>query len=204
MRQLNLFSRGRIKAKISTGNHKLGRKIPNISLRPIVDCANCKLCAKKCYAMKAYRQYPQVKAAWGHNGKLAKSSKRNEWFADILNYIDKKKPGYFRWHVAGDIIDQDYYEWMCDIAIENPQTKFLAFTKNTNIKFLHRPKNLAIVISMWPGLPKPNNKMPLAWFQDGTETRVPKSAILCPGSCDECKICWNLPRIKKDVVFNKH
>jgi len=50
----------KMKISISDKNSKLG-KIPNISLTPIASCPNCSTCKSKCYALKAYRQYPASK-----------------------------------------------------------------------------------------------------------------------------------------------
>lgn len=42
--------------KISRGNSKLGG-IPNISLIPVKDCANCDARKNTCYALKSWKQY---------------------------------------------------------------------------------------------------------------------------------------------------
>jgi hypothetical protein len=189
-----------MQAKISRGNTKLG-KIHNISLVPVKDCANCGACKSTCYAMKAWRQYPQTRAAWKHNSRLAHNNSF-DYFWSIDNYISKKKPEYFRWHVAGDILNQDYYTDMCKVAQRYPNTKFLCFTKRFDLDFSGRPKNLAIVLSMYPEMKVPRKKMPRAWMQDGTETRIPKDAIECSGHCSGCNVCWDLKG--RDVYFHKH
>lgn len=187
--------------KISSKNSKLG-EIDNVSLTPIKSCTNCKQCSKNCYALKSYRMFPNVKNAWDHNFKLAKTN-RAAYFKGINDYIRKKQPKLFRWHVAGDILDQAYFESMKAIARFNPNTKFLAFTKNYNIKFYAIPKNLSIILSAWPGLPLPKKNLPIAFYQDGTENRV-KNAIECFGKCDSCGMCWSLKMLGKNVVFHKH
>jgi len=191
-------------AKISPGNSKLGG-IPNVSLVPVKDCSNCEACKKTCYALKSWRQYPQTRAAWRHNSQLAHKNS-SDFFCSIDAYIQKKRPQYFRWHVAGDILDQEYYEDMKTVAKRYPNTRFLCFTKAHSgkliINFSGRPKNLAIVLSMYPEMKVPRKKMPRAWMQDGTETRIPKNAIECSGHCDSCNVCWDLHG--KDVYFHKH
>jgi len=192
--------------KISQGNSKLnankGEHIPNVSLTPIKACTNCNQCKKDCYALKSYRAYPNVKNAWDSNFKLVKTN-RKQFFADIDIYIGKKQPRLFRWHVAGDIIDQDYFNNMKILARKHPKVKFLAFTKSYHIRFYGIPDNLSIVLSAWPGLPLPKKNLPIAYYQDGTETRV-KNAIECFGRCDTCGMCWSLKKIGKNVVFHKH
>ena len=190
-----------MEANISKGNSKLG-SIPNVSLVPVKDCANCQFCKSTCYAMKAWRQYPQVRKAWRKNSTAVRGPQRASWFQSIDRYIAKRTPEYFRWHVAGDILDQHYYECVREMAKRHPDTKFLCFTKRYDLKLLHRPKNLAIVISIYPGMKKPKTRHPKAWMQDGTETRIPKDAIECSGSCSGCNACWDLQG--KDVFFHKH
>lgn len=136
--------------KISEGNSKLG-KIPNISMTPIKACGNCKSCASKCYALKAYRQYPATKAAWDHNLDAAKNDPKT-YFGDIQAYLIKSRPKYFRWHVSGDILNQEYFGHMVSIAILNPKTTFLAFTKMHSLDYSARPKNLIVRFSQWPGM----------------------------------------------------
>lgn len=189
---------------ISDGNTKLG-SIPNISLLPGTDCGNCTLCIKDCYAMKPVRMYPKTRAAWAKNSNLAKTD-RVEYFKAILAWITLNQPEFFRWHVGGDILDQDYLEWMHIVARSSPSTKFLCFTKMYHLDFSRLPSNLVVVASMWPGLKSHKNieHLPKAWMQDGTETRVPEDAIPCPGLCEDCGMCWSLPRLGVDVVFKRH
>ena len=188
-------------ATISHGNGKVG-DTPNVSLLPIASCPKGIPCAKDCYECKALRMYPTVKAARKRNWKAAQH-KRTEYFEGIRLYLEKYSPKYFRWHVGGDIPDQDYYREMCAIAREFPDTNFLAFTKNHGLDFRGRPSNLAIVFSMWPGWGDSRKRMPRAWMQDGTETRIPADAWECSGQCDNCGVCWHLEP-GQHVYFHKH
>ena len=194
-----------MKAKISAENSKLG-KLPNISLSPIKSCVNCSHCSKLCYALKAYRMYPPTKKAWDHNLDLAKNHPK-EYFQSIQEYVLKKNPKFFRWHVSGDILDQRYLSGMIKIARDNPETTFLAFTKNFSLDYRRVPQNLSIVFSMWPKMRKPVHKKGVsgfAWMQDGTEKRVPENAVECPGDCEHCGMCFHIAKIGGNVVFHKH
>lgn len=188
--------------KISKGNSKLG-KIPNISMTPIRSCGNCASCRKDCYALKAYRQYPATRKAWDHNYRQAVND-RATYFAGIKEYLTAKAPKFFRWHVSGDILDQNYLAHMERTAYLFPGTRFLVFTKMHGLNYSKAPDNLRIRFSMWPGMDcigsGPGGAM-RAWMQDGTETRIPKGAVKCPGNCENCKACFNS---KRDVYFNKH
>jgi ferredoxin len=189
-----------IRISISEGNTKMG-SIPSVSLVPGLDCANCSKCIKGCYAMKSYRMYEATRNAYHRNSELAHSD-LDEFSRQIMDYLDRKQPRHFRWHVAGDILNQEYVEKIILIAMAYPNTKFLCFTKRHDLSYRNCPENLTIVLSCWPGMRLPKNRsLPRAYMQDGTETRIPHGARACPGSCEDCKLCYGL---KGDVVFHKH
>lgn len=186
---------------VSKGNQKLGA-VPNVSLPPVKACGNCKHCKHDCYALKSYRMYPSVRQSWDNNLSLARQ-KPTAYFGMVREFLAKRSPRFFRWHVSGDILHQTYLENMCKIAREFPETAFLAFTKMHMLDYSDLPDNLTIVFSAWPGMPV-GEGMPIAWMQDGTETRVPDNALECPGNCESCGMCFNLKSIGRDVVFHKH
>lgn len=190
-------------AKISNGNMKLGRNLMNVSQVPCATCNPDAPCRKTCYAMKAWKQYPNVRKAWTENTEQAKND-RDGFFNSINERISQKNPAYFRWHVAGDILDQDYLERMKDTARKNPNTNFLAFTKKHNLDFSDCPNNLQIVKSMWVKWGDATINGPKAWMDNGEENRIPENAIECPGKCNDCKVCWNLDSLQRDVVFKAH
>jgi hypothetical protein len=193
---------------ISNGNRKLGG-VMNISMSPRTCCPAGVPCSNKCYALKAVRLYPHTRAAWSRNGRIAKRHPES-YFMQIAARVAKSKPRLFRWHVAGDILGEVYLHGMCKIAAENPTTHFLAFTKAFNVVNQYEvdqslPSNLAIIFSAWPGMDFDNpHGHRIAWMQDGTETRVPADAIECPGNCESCGLCYELPKVGRDVVFHKH
>lgn len=105
-----------IKMCISNGNHKIGR-VMNVSIPPILSCGNCTECKFLCYDIKACNQYPNtVIDARIRNWTILKRS-REEYFGRIRKAIARRRKNfYFRWHVAGDIIDIDYLKEMAAIA----------------------------------------------------------------------------------------
>lgn len=188
---------------ISKGNAKLGKHFPNVSMTPIKACRNCKECKTDCYALKSYRMYKEARNAWDNNLRLA-TEDRAQYFDDISAYIGKKSPRFFRWHVAGDILDQPYCDSMVAIARDNPDVKFLCFTKMYDLDYSSLPENLSVIISAWPGKPFTNKyQLPIAYMQDGTEERV-ADALECFGDCEHCGICFSLKSVQKNVVFHKH
>lgn len=190
-----------MKIIISKGNSKIGN-IPNVSLRPVLDCGNCQSCAKDCYALKAFRMYPAVKNAWSNNGKVFRADPAGAC-NQVSNYVTHHKPEFFRWNVSGDILNQKHLDGIKSAAIANSGTKFLVFTKMHKLNFRDIPSNLKVILSMFPTMPKHGKKLSTAWVQDGTEKRIPANAWHCPGSCLNCGACWNLPS-GKDVYFTKH
>ena len=182
---------------ISRGNRKLGA-IMNVSTEPVRCCPKGLPCAKGgCYALKSLRLYPETRKAWAKNARIA-------------NRVSDRRPRRFRWHVAGDILGVDYLRQMCRIAAQNPRTQFLVFTKAFTIINAYEnsralPDNLAIIFSAWPGMKIDNpHGHRIAWMQDGTEGRIPEDAVECPGNCEHCGICFSLPKLRRDVVFQKH
>ena len=194
---------------ISRGNRKLGG-VMNISTSPRKCCPEGVPCAGKgCYAFKAYRLYPATRKAWNRNERVAKRHP-DSYFMQIAAEVANAKPRLFRWHVAGDILSTDYLRGMCQIAATNPGTRFLAFTKNFEVVNDYEdreviPSNLVVVYSAWPGLSFLNpHGHRVAWMQDGSEVRVPKDALRCPGNCETCGMCYELERLARDVVFDRH
>jgi len=192
--------------KISGGNTKVGR-IPNISLPPGCGCPSDAPCRASCYAQKAWKQYPQTRSAWKRNWSLQRDD-RDTYFDSVLNYLRAKRPKLFRWHVSGDIPDQNYLDQVIAVARLTPETRHLAFTKRHNLNFekANKINNLSIVLSMWNNYGNTRKRMPRAWMLDPADPdpRIPRSAIRCPGSCETCFKCWILKDIKRDVVFLKH
>lgn len=198
---------------VSKENSKIG-KISNVSLTPIKSCGNCKSCSNKCYALKAYIQYPTVRNSWDENLTLANNNP-DEYFTMIANHIAKNVKNinkrmenkYFRWHVSGDILDQNYLIEMISIAKEFPQVNFLVFTKMFNLNYSNIPDNLNIVFSVFPSMPDSEvSSIPSgfqkAWVQDGTEKRIPENSFKCTGLCHDCMVCFH--KNNNDVYFDIH
>jgi len=188
---------------ISTGNTKVG-SIPSVSMTPVLACHNNAPCRESgCMMRPLMLMRPTMRRAYKRNFDLAVRFP-DAYFNMIDTFLNEIKPDMFRWHIAGDILDQDYLENMYKLATVHADVKFLAFTKMHHLDFSHRPKNMSIILSMWTNWGNTTKKMPRAWMQDGTENRVPNNAIVCHGSCETCGMCWNLHNLGRDVVLPKH
>ena len=195
-----------MKVKISLGNTKMG-KMPSVSLPPIKACGNCKACAKHCYAMKAYRQYPAVKAAYDNKYELAINN-GGEYFVQIDQYLQANKPKLFRWHVAGDILSLPYFSDMVTVALDNPKTKFLVFTKMHNIvneflKYNELPKNLKVFFSVWLGerILTPKGVSIARTVNKGDLDHY--TGFKCEGNCEQCGFCFEAKN-GSTVIFEMH
>jgi hypothetical protein len=142
-----------------------------------------------------------VKQAWDKNLNSYHNNPQL-YFQAIERWLDIKRPYYFRWHVAGDILSQRYLDKMVEIASFHP-TQFLAYTKQHDLDFSGLPANLTVVFSMWPGMDTVERNMPLAWVADAREDRVPADAFKCIDDCPVCGFrCWHMER-GESVVFKK-
>lgn len=195
----------------SEGNSKMHR-VGSFSVLPVTTCAKNAPCAKDgCYACKMIRIYPSVRKAYTDNTVALMQDKRyNEFVKACDLFIDMNEYRLFRFNVSGDFFNTDYLLACCEIAKHNPETKFLAFTKqfevaNTVIAMGEVPSNFNIVFSAWNDfLPENANSVPMAYMDDGKHAGlVPDYAIKCDGNCQKCKKCFNLKN-GEAVKFSKH
>ena len=201
-------------AKISKTNSKLGL-IPSVNLPPIITCRKNCPCVKDCYALKGRYRFPNVKNNHEYNYQVYLSNP-DAYFKEIEAEINNglMSYSYFRWHAAGDIVDEKYFAGMVKVALDLPNTSFLAFTKKFEIvnKYLRRggviPENLHIVFSAWGDSFKIKNpyRFPVAYVRfldDSRNKTIPKEAVECSGDCTRCLQCWKIKK-GESVVFNKH
>ncbi len=200
---------------VSKGNHKIGNTL-NISLPPVLTCQPNVPCASKCYARKSYAMYPNVRSQWDEN--LAEYRKSpNGYFKQLWARLSqgRKAPAFFRWHVAGEIIDDTYFQGVLNTANYFADTKFLIYTRYPFERLLDgfkKPENLSIVKSYWLGFDRPYDEnypgfMVIAKdnstrFMDELSSSGRVKAVLpCPGECATCRACWTAD---KDTLITNH
>lgn len=179
---------------VSDGNKKIG-KVMNVSLPPVVCCPNCSQCQKLCYDIKACNQYPNtVVDARARNLAILKKD-RDEYFNRIEDKIKRRRlHKFFRWHVAGDIVDYNYFERMVEVAKNHPDFVFWTYTKayGTVNEYLKRngrnaiPTNFSIMFSEWRGMPM-DNPYGFPEFKVVFKDEDKPKGFYCPGNCDICK-----------------
>ena len=185
-----------VKLVISEGNRKIGRCM-NVSLAPILTCGNCKECKYFCYDVKACLQYENVRIARAKNTALFKYS-REEFFRQLWERMEHKKTNKFlRFHVSGEIMDVNHFEWIVETARRFPDFKIWTYTKMYTVinQYISEhggkksciPSNLSVMMSEWKGLPidNPYNLPVFRCVFEGEDK--PKKCFECKGNCDFCK-----------------
>jgi len=112
-----------------------------------ITCPFADSCVKYCYAQKGnYTRFPVVQQLMEEKYKISKKAE----FIPLMNEeIRKKKATHIRIHDSGDFYSPTYLQKWVDIATQNKEVIFYAYTKS--IKFfingLKLPKNLKIIFS---------------------------------------------------------
>ena len=199
---------------ISMGNDKMGF-VPSFSVTPGVTCDVRAPCWRKgiCYAVSMEKRYPSVRTSWANNLSALKACEYDEsdvFVQDLVEFVNKKKPEIFRWHVGGDIYSTWYLDQMCQIAKKCPDVKFWAFTKQFGVLSSYEnviPDNLNIILSVWPPtVPSVElmKRFGCNYFQDKSGTYiVPDDAFVCQGDCEMCRRCVTLGPGESTVIV-KH
>lgn len=184
---------------ISTGNRKIGR-VMNVSLMPVLTCGHCKQCMHYCYDISACLRYPDTVINARMRNTVLLWRDRDAYFGRIVEKIRRRRKNlYFRWHVAGDIVDIDYFSRMVDIARMFPNWVFWTYTKMYDIVneyvAIHGgdretaiPSNLSVMFSEWSGQEMDNRyNFPVFACRLASEHDKVMTGYHCTGNCDVCK-----------------
>ena len=186
---------------ISKGNRKIGR-VMNVSLMPVMTCANCGECKFLCYDIKACLQYPDTVIDARMRNTVLAIYHRDAFFTRIDAAMSRRRKNkYFRWHVAGDILDADYFARMVENARRHPDFIIWTYTKNYSVVNAYVdefgrdaiPSNFHIMFSEWDGMELVNpHQFPIftCRLKDGNKNHPAaffETMHKCPGNCDVCK-----------------
>lgn len=183
-----------VKICISKGNRKIGRVL-NVSLPPVLTCANCKECKNYCYDIKACLQYPQTVIDARIRNYILMKYNPEKYFNDIRKACKgRRKNKFFRWHVAGDIPTMEYFKNMISIAKEFPDFIFWTYTKNYSLVNQYCdefgkesiPVNLSIMFSEWKGMPIENPHNFPEFRCVFPDEKPAEGFTKCPGNCEIC------------------
>lgn len=185
------------KVTVGLGNKKLDNSIMIFNLPAIKTCPNCSMCAPTCYALKAERLYPRVKACREAN---LTASKDSTFIARMVELITREKAHVVRVHESGDFYSQEYADKWTEIAKRLPHVNFYAYTKSP-----YRPSadNINIVESILPDGSLNYGKLE---FIMGQASKL--NAFICPCKPKErAKLCGTTCtrcQTEKYVLFLEH
>lgn len=200
--------------KLSFNNSKTGALVPSVSLIPVADCGNCKLCSRGCYDVRNVCRHPNSQKQRANNSAIYQQD-RLRYFKEIEMQAHFLR--FFRWHVGGDIKDPAYLTAMVAVAEAVPECQFLAFTKMFKIvnDYLDDhgsfPENLHIILSGWRGdtFENPHN-LPVSsplWDDGSKSCMATDDYEICPGDCTACAStnggCWSAGK-GHTILFNAH
>lgn len=191
---------------------------PAFNTLPLVTCAECCMgtCgADGCYALKnalchGYNvEKNNCLRAWAENTAMV-IYRTAEYFENVRKDVarfEKKcaKRGlecFVRVHASGDFYSKKVFNEWLQVAREFPAVHFMAFTKQ--FAFIHGaevPANFSLILSAWEGMEIPADltaRFPVAYVDAG------ENCVECCGSCENCKACWMLQTLNKNVRFHKH
>lgn len=185
---------------ISQGNSKIDRSCLIFNLPTAICNGEHKQC-KKCYALKAERNYPPVLPCRTNNFNKSKS---NKFVKKVTEKLKKTSKKFMRIHEAGDFYSQIYIDKWKEIIQNNPEKMFFAFTKKYR-KFdfseIEALPNFNLIISNPDGI---KNYGSLGYCEYLVETH---GFFLCPDGVEEgtkcMKSCFKCFSEKK-VCFIEH
>lgn len=213
-RELDKLPASDIEMCISDGNSKIGR-VMNVSLMPVMTCGNCKECKYLCYDIKACLQYPGTVINARMRNTVLLRKDRAEYFRRIDAALSRRRKNkYFRWHVAGDIVDVDYFSNMVRLARKHPDFIFWTYTKMYSVvnEWCWRhgatsdavPANLHVMFSEWRGMPM-HNPYGFPEFRVVFKSDAVKpTGFYCPGNCDVCKAAGRGCLAGETTYCNEH
>lgn len=188
---------------LKNGNKKLKNMLV-YSHAPIKGCLDCSSCASTCYAVKSYKQYPNVKSAWDRNLKLVKNN-LDVFKVQITKELVKTRKKTVRIHSSGDFISQAYIEAWAEIAEGFPEISFYTYTKSMGRFDFTSLKNLSNVNIIDSFLP--NGLKNYGSLEYCLEAEKKYDSFICPATLDKnvkcgegCNYCVQ----NNNVVFLEH
>lgn len=186
MQPLNARNHKTMPPTVKQGNTKLTKIIGIFSLPRFYTCpGKTRLCSRYCYAEPP--EYFRPGVVYSRNKNYA-WTKRKDFVSVMSRIIKSLEFPWFRIHESGDFYNQEYLEKWKKIARNNPQTKFLAYTKNWKLDFQKLPGNLLIRYSCDVSSEHIREDLPICYVG----VNQPNNFFLCRGKCkpDFCMACW--------------
>lgn len=204
------------RVRISHDNSKMG-PVASVSLLPFYTCPGvcAHTCGRDCYAAKLANLRPAVLWSYAVNTAILVVNPASFW-EQVNAAIAAVR--YFRFHVAGDIRNSEYFRDIVQTAADHPHTEILMFTKHFHVvnnyvethggnRAAAIPENLHVMFSAWAGLDPVNPYHFPETVVYTTESEISDSWKMCGGNCFECACrgvgCWQA--VDGDTIaFKKH
>ncbi len=188
-----------MKKMLSDGNSKIG-STPSFNFAPIIFCDRRFPCTHgDCYNLRessSFVRFAVVREAWTRHA-LEYLAHPEEFISRLRAEIFRTRREYFRWFTSGDIPDEKFAHAIVDIAHENPEKKFLLYTKKYEMMLPYKgsiPENLVVRFSAWYPIEVPADWSWYSWVE--IDPRVPQNAFRCREKCEACgRVCWR-PQVK--------
>ena len=184
---LDVRIRKQVPPGIKAGNLKLQKSIGVFSLPRYYTCpGKTKLCSAYCYAESPEKMRGGV--VYSRNKNYA-WTQRPDFVKVVSEMIHNMKFDWFRIHESGDFYNQEYLDKWLEIVRNNPQTKFLAYTKNWHLNFKNLPSNICIRYSCDISSEHLRDELPICYVG----VKIPKQFFLCRKKCKPgfCMACWD-------------
>lgn len=202
--------------KLSHGNKKLVStkdvKFLIWSIPPQTTCPYAtEHCKASCYAMKAWKAYPNVRKAWTENyNETLKHKTDDNFVSNMVNAItaELNRPSFkrakeiiVRIHESGDFYSQAYanaWRLIASRFMEDERIHFMAYTKSVSYFMDGRtPSNMTVRFSLWddtkPSQTAMATKLGLPVYTAVDEfTNEPESERCGCDDCGSCGKCWSL------------
>jgi hypothetical protein len=182
---------------VAKGNKKLPKSTRIFNSGSATECPSRKLglcqCPDKCYAMKAERQYPNVKPYRERQREITLDIVPEVFAFALLDHSDncKHKMQAFRFNEAGDFESQEQISWfvrVCSILYVHG-VKCYGYTARTDLDLSQLLKVSVVNVSNDCG----------HWIERGANRfiavdRYTGTRPACAGDCRKCKLCLVKPR----------
>lgn len=201
---------------VSDGNGKTGKAL-NLNLPIEYTCNHDCECYKKskCYAEHGCYLFHNNQKLYSENLNFFYNSTSEEFCKAVKIAIDFFGYSLFRYFTCGDIPNTRFFDCMVQIAKDNPNIRFWAYTKKYGIvnRWIDQngdfPENLTIIFSHWLNengtyyhMENPHNLPTSEFIPFGKENTIDKSFHVCPCSdptvkstCETCeKPCYKLQK----------
>ena len=189
---------------ISVNNDKTNE--PSVSTLPGITCGNCKECLPYCYAIRMIYKYgynyennAQLQS-WAKNTSIMQRD-LDYFFAEVDAWLTENEIVFdaFRFHVSGEIVSEEYFAHMVQIAKNHPTVFFWTYSKMFDVvngycdknggKENAIPDNFVIMFSAWIGLDmeNPYHFPEFIFVPRAEKEEFADAGFHCPGKCRICK-----------------